>query len=46
MLLGVDKKTALHDACLAEHLLSKETLNKIKKFVKEKKLIKKDLLIQ
>lgn len=32
MHLGVDEKTALHDACLAEHILSRKTLNKIKKF--------------
>jgi DtxR family Mn-dependent transcriptional regulator len=32
MRLGVDEKTALHDACLAEHILSRKTLNKIKEF--------------
>ena len=36
LLLGVDKKTALEDACRAEHVLSKKTLDKIRKFVKEK----------
>lgn len=34
MLLGVDEKTAVHDACLAEHILSKKTLSRIKKFVR------------
>ena len=32
--LGVDEKTALHDSCLAEHILSKKTLNRIEEFVK------------
>ena len=31
--IGVDKKTALHDACLVEHVLSKKTLNRIKAIV-------------
>ncbi len=31
--LGVDRKTASKDACLAEHILSKRTLDKIKRFV-------------
>jgi DtxR family Mn-dependent transcriptional regulator len=35
MLLGVDEKTALHDACLAEHILSNKTLNKLRRFVKK-----------
>jgi DtxR family Mn-dependent transcriptional regulator len=30
--LGVDEKTALHDACLAEHVLSGKTLDRIRKF--------------
>ncbi len=33
--LGIDEKTALHDSCLAEHILSKKTLNKIEEFVKK-----------
>jgi len=33
--IGVDEKTALHDACLAEHVLSKKTLNKINEFVRK-----------
>jgi len=33
--LGIDKKTALHDSCLAEHILSKKTLNKIEEFVRK-----------
>jgi DtxR family Mn-dependent transcriptional regulator len=32
MHLGVDEETALHDACLAEHILSRKTLNRIKEF--------------
>ncbi len=32
MHLGVDRKTALHDACLAEHIMSKKTLSKIREF--------------
>ncbi|MCK5039736.1 MAG: metal-dependent transcriptional regulator [Candidatus Aenigmarchaeota archaeon] len=36
LLLGVDKKIALEDACRAEHVLSKKTLDKIRKFVNEK----------
>lgn len=35
MSLGVDKKTASVDACHAEHILSKRTLNKIKEFVRK-----------
>jgi len=34
-LLGVDEKTAMRDACLMEHSLSSETLNKLIKFVKK-----------
>jgi DtxR family Mn-dependent transcriptional regulator len=36
ILIGVDEKTALHDACLAEHVLSKKTIDKLKVFVKKK----------
>ena len=36
ILIGVDEKTALHDACLAEHVLSKKTIIRLKKFVKSK----------
>ena len=35
--IGIDEKTALHDACLAEHVLSKKTLNKINEFVEVSK---------
>jgi DtxR family Mn-dependent transcriptional regulator len=34
MLLGVDRKTALHDACLAEHILSRKTLDRMQGFVR------------
>jgi len=34
--VGVDQKTALKDACLAEHALSKKTIDKLKIFVKIK----------
>jgi len=33
--IGVDKKTALHDACLAEHVLSKRTIDKIDEYVRK-----------
>ena len=33
--LGVDEKTALHDVCLAEHVLSKKTIEKINEYVKK-----------
>ncbi len=36
ILIGVDKKTAFHDACLAEHVLSKKTISKLRFFVKDK----------
>jgi len=40
--LGLDKKTALQDACKMEHGLSKKTLNKLIKFIKNNKnLVKK-----
>ena len=32
--LGIDKKTAIHDACMAEHILSKKTINKIDEYVR------------
>lgn len=32
--IGIDKKTAIHDACLAEHVLSRKTLSKINEFVR------------
>lgn len=34
--LGIDEKTAEHDCCLIEHVISDETLNKIKEFLKNK----------
>ncbi len=34
--LGVDEKTALHDACLAEHVLSNRTIRKLRAFVGNK----------
>jgi len=34
--LGVDEKTAAEDACKAEHILSEETLNCIRKSVAER----------
>jgi len=34
--IGVDRKNALKDACLAEHILSKKTMDKLKVFVKSK----------
>ena len=37
--LGVSSTTASHDACLAEHILSKETINKIKEFISKNKEI-------
>lgn len=37
MLHGVDEKTAKQDACLAEHVLSKKTIRKLKKFVEERR---------
>jgi DtxR family Mn-dependent transcriptional regulator len=40
MLLGVDEKTAVHDACLAEHILSNKTLDKLRSFVKKKEKIR------
>ena len=36
MMLGVDEKTAMHDACLAEHTLSRKTIGRLKNFVKRK----------
>src|SRR5574344_854366 len=30
--LGVNEETAEHDCCLIEHVISKETINKIKEF--------------
>ena len=35
--LGVSEKIASHDACLAEHILSKETISKINKFLRDAK---------
>ena len=35
--LGVDKKTAARDACIAEHVLSSKTLNKLKSFTKNRR---------
>jgi Mn-dependent DtxR family transcriptional regulator len=35
--LGVSKKTADKDACLMEHILSAETLDKIKAYTENKK---------
>jgi len=32
--IGLDKRTAIHDACLAEHVLSKKTISKMNKFVR------------
>ena len=32
-ILGINKKTAVRDACLLEHHISKETLEKLTKFV-------------
>ena len=34
--LGINEKTAEHDCCLIEHVISEETLNKIKEFLKNK----------
>lgn len=34
--LGVDEKTAEHDCCLIEHVVSDITLSKIKEFLKNK----------
>ena len=34
--LGVDKETALEDACRIEHVISKESFAAIKKFLNEK----------
>ena len=39
--LGVSKKTAEIDACKIEHILSRETIGKIKKFLNFQKVIKK-----
>ena len=36
ILVGVDKKTAGEDACRAEHVLSKKTIEKIKEFCDKK----------
>jgi DtxR family Mn-dependent transcriptional regulator len=35
MLIGVDEKTALHDACLAEHILSRRTMDRMQSFVRK-----------
>ena len=35
MRIGVSKETAIEDACKAEHYISDETFNAIKKFLKE-----------
>jgi len=43
MLLGIDEKTAIHDACLAEHILSKKTLDRLRSFVRKKGRIKYDV---
>lgn len=40
VLLGVDRKTALEDACNAEHVLSKKSLEKVKEFMGKKGLEK------
>ena len=32
--IGVDRKTAINDACLAEHVLSEKTISKINQFVR------------
>jgi DtxR family Mn-dependent transcriptional regulator len=32
--IGIDKRTAMHDACLAEHVLSRKTISKINEFVR------------
>ena len=37
MKLGVSRKTADKDACMMEHILSAETLDKIRYFTEEKK---------
>ena len=37
--LGVDKKTAAHDACKMEHVISEKSFLAIKKHVKERKSI-------
>ena len=37
MKLGVSRKTADKDACMMEHILSAETLDKIRYFTDEKK---------
>ena len=34
MMLGVDEKTAMHDACLAEHTLSRKTISRLRGFVR------------
>ena len=34
--LGVDKETALEDACRIEHVISKESFAAMKKFLNEK----------
>ena len=31
--IGIDKTTAMHDACLAEHVLSRKTISKINEFI-------------
>ena len=41
VLLGVDRKTALRDACLAEHVLSRKTIERLKRFVEKKGNAKK-----
>jgi Mn-dependent DtxR family transcriptional regulator len=35
--IGVSEQTAKEDACKIEHDISKETLSKIKEFLKEKR---------
>lgn len=40
--LGVSKKTAEIDACKIEHILSRETIGKIKKFLNFQKVIKRE----
>ena len=37
MMLGVQEKTALHDACRIEHIISEETFQALKKAVQELK---------
>ena len=40
--LGVDKKTAVQDACKMEHVISEKSFNAIKKHIEKRKQAEKD----